>query len=184
MTKRDQTGYEHDYDVPSHAEAAHEQVEFDREIQYRQLIWMGVVLLVTALVSGVLVFFLLKGFIHDEDKKEGAIAPPIAIGPTEMSAPKLLARPAAELQRVHDAEAEQLDSYGWVDAQGGIARIPIERAIDIAAAKGAVPDVGAGLAAPAPPPAAPGSAAPAAGAATGAPAASPAPSASPAGAAQ
>jgi len=181
MTKRDQTGYEHDYDVPSHAEAAHEQVEFDREIQYRQLVWMGVVLLVTALISGVLVFFLLKGFIHSEDTKEGAVAQPIGAGPTEMSAPKLLARPAAELQRVHETEAEQLDSYGWVDPQGGIAHIPIARAIEIAAAKGAVPDVGAGLATPA---AAPGAAAPAAGATTapGGPAAAPAPS--PAGAAQ
>src|SRR4051812_32075910 len=168
MTDKDHAGHRHDYDVPSHSEAAHEQVEFDREIQYHRLIWMGVVLLVTAVVSGVLVFFLLKGFIHAEDRKESAATESIGAGPVEMNAPMLLARPAAELQQVRESEAEQLGSYGWVDPQQGIAHIPIERAIEIAAQKG-LPNVGAGLPARAAAPAASGAApaaAPSAGAST------------------
>ena len=33
-------------------------------------------------------------------------------------------------------EAEQVDSYGWIDAQQGLVRIPIDRAIDLVAAQG------------------------------------------------
>jgi len=127
--------HRHDYSVPSHAESAHEQVEFDREIQYHQLIWMGVGLLVIALASGVLVFFMLKGFMQWRDKSAG-LPPVMSAAPALATGPQLLARPADELTRLRAAEDEQLHSYGWIDQTQGVARIPIERALDIAAEKG------------------------------------------------
>jgi len=33
-------------------------------------------------------------------------------------------------------EQEQLTSYGWVDRQNGVARIPVQRAMEILTAKG------------------------------------------------
>jgi len=145
MTDTDQTGHRHDYNVPSHAEAAHEQVEFDREIQYRQLIWMGVGLLVMALISGVVVFFLLKGFINWRDRSEGP-PPVVSAPPADVPGPKLLARPDRELTNLRAAEKEQLESYGWVDQKSGVAHIPIARALELAAKKGSLPDVGSGTA--------------------------------------
>ncbi len=34
------------------------------------------------------------------------------------------------------SEAERLESYGWVDKEGGIARIPIERAMEVMLQRG------------------------------------------------
>lgn len=112
---------------------AHESVEFDREIQYHQLIWMGVSLLVVAIISGVLVFFLLQSFVSWRTK--GAEAP-VVPAPAAAGGPQLLARPERELDQVRTGEKERLSSYGWVDQASGVAHIPIERAIDIVAERG------------------------------------------------
>ena len=44
------------------------------------------------------------------------------------SAPELEARPGASLASVHAREQELLTTYGWIDEQNGIVRIPISRA--------------------------------------------------------
>jgi hypothetical protein len=112
----------------------HEPVEFDREIQYHQLIWMGVSLLVLALLSGVLVFFMLRGFVSWRAAR--AAEPPLVAPPSAVAGPQLLARPERELDEVRRGEQERLTSYGWVDPASGVAHIPIERAIEILAARG------------------------------------------------
>ncbi|HEV8631109.1 MAG TPA: hypothetical protein VGV61_12395 [Thermoanaerobaculia bacterium] len=123
------TAHEQPYVHPSEA------VEFDREIQYHQLIWMGVALLGIALVSAVLVFFMLRGFVH---WRAATQTPPPVMAPVqqEVPGPKLLARPERELARVRQEENERLSTYGWVDTAAGVARIPVERAIDLVAAQG------------------------------------------------
>lgn len=138
-----------------------ESVEFDREIQYHQLIWMGVGLLLIAVVSAVLVFFMLRGFVSW--RAETAVSPPVMPPPSTSDAPQLLARPERELATVRRAEAERLDSYGWVDPASGVAHIPIERAIDLVAVRG-LPSTAPATPGPAPP-------------ATGAPEAAPPPGA-------
>ena len=155
---------------PRHAhespyEPPQESVEFDREIQYHQLIWMGVGLLLIAVVSAVLVFFMLRGFVSW--RSEAAGAGPVMPPPAASDAPQLLARPERELATVRSGEAERLGSYGWVDPASGVAHIPIERAIDLVAAKGlptSAPTAAATEApgtAPAPAPAAPAATPPA-----------------------
>ncbi|HET9767761.1 MAG TPA: hypothetical protein VFS60_12980 [Thermoanaerobaculia bacterium] len=125
-------GYAHAHEAPY--EPPHESVEFDREIQYHQLIWMGVGLLVIAVISGVLVFFMLKGFVSWRAASGG---PPPLVAPAPAAAgPQLLARPEGELKQVRQQEKERLESYGWVDQTAGVAHIPVERAIEIVAARG------------------------------------------------
>ncbi|HET6645410.1 MAG TPA: hypothetical protein VFG65_07930 [Fimbriimonadales bacterium] len=51
-------------------------------------------------------------------------------------APVLQSNPGADIKKLHIADAGRLDEYGWVDKDAGIAHIPIEKAIDIAVAKG------------------------------------------------
>jgi hypothetical protein len=110
-------------------------VEFDREIQFRQLVQLGIGLLAVALLSGVVVFFLLKGFLRAES---AAAPPPPVMAPEQVLAPgpKLLARPESDLRRTRAAEDEKLRSYGWVDEAGGVARIPVDRAVEILAESG------------------------------------------------
>jgi hypothetical protein len=41
-----------------------------------------------------------------------------------------------DLEKKRLADEAKLNSYGWVDRKGGIVRIPIERAMDMIAARG------------------------------------------------
>jgi hypothetical protein len=51
-------------------------------------------------------------------------------------APQLEETPVIDLQRERAAEDQILNSYGWVDKQQGIVRIPVDRAIDLLVQKG------------------------------------------------
>jgi hypothetical protein len=51
-------------------------------------------------------------------------------------APRLQTDPDADLAALHAQEARELTSYGWVDRGAGIARIPIERAMELTAQRG------------------------------------------------
>lgn len=51
-------------------------------------------------------------------------------------APRLQAAPALELEEMQARDRLILESYGWVDRDAGIARIPIERAMAILAERG------------------------------------------------
>jgi hypothetical protein len=64
--------------------------------------------------------------------------------------PRLQKRPPVELSEINREERIRTSSYGWVDKKAGIARIPVDRAIEILAQKG-LPRV----AAPPPTPGAP-----------------------------
>lgn len=45
--------------------------------------------------------------------------------------PRLQPNPAQDLQALRQAEEVILSSYGWVEHQAGVVRIPIERAMDL-----------------------------------------------------
>jgi hypothetical protein len=61
----------------------------------------------------------------------------------EFPRPRLLIKPGASLAELRAAEDADLHSYGWVDRASGIARIPIDRAMQVLLERG-LPDVGAG----------------------------------------
>jgi hypothetical protein len=50
--------------------------------------------------------------------------------------PNLQDNPTADMIKMRTDERVSLSTYGWVDRKGGVARIPIERAMDLLAAKG------------------------------------------------
>lgn len=52
--------------------------------------------------------------------------------------PRLQVVPAADLQRLRATEQELLTTYGWVDRERGIVRIPVERAMDLLLERGLV----------------------------------------------
>jgi len=47
--------------------------------------------------------------------------------------PRLQVSPAQDLKELRAAEDAMLHSYGWVDQQAGVVRIPIERAMELLA---------------------------------------------------
>ncbi len=53
-----------------------------------------------------------------------------------LKAPVLQVDPVADMKAMDAREAQQLHSYGWVDKDAGIVRIPIERAIELTVEQG------------------------------------------------
>ncbi len=53
-----------------------------------------------------------------------------------MTFPPLQSRPQDEMAAFKKAQLEQLASYGWVNRQAGVVRIPIARAMDLVLDKG------------------------------------------------
>jgi hypothetical protein len=51
-------------------------------------------------------------------------------------APRLQVTPVLDLKNYRDSQWEQLETYGWVDKEGGVVRIPIERAMDLVLERG------------------------------------------------
>src|SRR5205823_14080578 len=61
----------------------------------------------------------------------------------EFPQPRLLTKPGATPAELRAAEDSDLNSYGWVDRTSGIARIPIDRAMQLLLERG-LPAVRAG----------------------------------------
>jgi hypothetical protein len=73
-------------------------------------------------------------FHYFESRYGGPVAVTLPTGPE--SGPRLEVTPVLDLARERAAEEKLLNSYGWVDRQKGVARIPIGRAIDLLAERG------------------------------------------------
>jgi hypothetical protein len=70
---------------------------------------------------------------HD---KPGPPRSPVAKERELPPAPRLQTAAGGNLTEVRAVEAEILSSYGWVDKKANVVRIPIDRAIDLAAERG------------------------------------------------
>lgn len=90
------------------------------------------------MVVGLLMSWAVYSVMKDRTANPGAPAttfedPNVANPPPS---PWLQASPRDTLVMVRRAEDSVLTSYGWVNKERGIARVPIDRAIEIVAAKG------------------------------------------------
>jgi len=84
---------------------------------------------------------LLLALFHYLIAREGPPAPKVYSSLSEAKVKKpagvqLEEQPALDLARERAAEDRVLNSYGWVDQQKGIVRLPIDVAIDMLAKKG------------------------------------------------
>jgi len=114
---------------------------FDREIDVRAILKIGMWLAVVTLCSYVVAW----GFYRLLSSEEAAADPkpsPIAEAqrPRVPPGPHLQANPERELAAFRKGEDERLAGWGWVDRGTGVAHVPVERAIDEVAAAGSLPD--------------------------------------------
>jgi len=61
------------------------------------------------------------------------VSPPSA---SSLKAPALQVDPVADMEAMDARETQWLNSFGWVDEDAGIVRIPIDRAIELTAEQG------------------------------------------------
>ncbi len=118
--------------TPEHSEYEHTDIE--PSIAGKFAIWLCVAMIISAgIVYGTFWFF--EGM--EKDANTAARVFPLAVGQTRQpQGPQLQNQPFKDIYMLRQGEAEKLSSYGWVDKDGGIARLPIDRAIDVMLEKG------------------------------------------------
>lgn len=118
--------------------------QFDDEVSSSGVAWT---IIGTGLIT-VVAMILMYGFFHWIVADSQLASDPLTLATGEQPVPplpRLQAYPEAEY-RAYDAQmTHQLESYGWVDEQAGIAHIPIGQAIALLVEQG-LPDVRASFA--------------------------------------
>jgi hypothetical protein len=100
------------------------------------LLAFAVGLVALGVVVQVVLAFAMGGFSREEARLRTSAAPHFKdeVGP--FPAPRLQSDPASELAHLRQDELARLSRYGWMDKKAGVAKIPIERAMEIVAQKG------------------------------------------------
>jgi len=90
------------------------------------------------LVAAVIIHIGLYGLLAYYQRDGSARAPAPVTAPAEepFPGPRLQVSPQADLAQMRKAEENALRSYGWIDKERQIARIPVARAMELIAQKG------------------------------------------------
>jgi hypothetical protein len=124
-----------------------------RDVSIRAVLLFAFWLAVGLIGSGVAMLLLFRALekknLAEDRKLSPMIAASLARTPPE---PRLEPYPLALRQVLRAQEDEVLTTYGWVDKDRGIARIPIDRAMELLVERGLPPAKPMQAAAPAPPP--------------------------------
>jgi hypothetical protein len=125
--------HDHDIELPdiTRPEVGHER----SDVNITALVQFGIGLAALAVVSFVLiwVFYRVMEGVH------GGPIPPTGLNVTANALPpepRLQQTPITDLKSVLDAQNQLLTTYGWIDRQHGVVRVPIDRAIDLLAQRG------------------------------------------------
>lgn len=105
------------------------------DVNISALVQFGIGLAALAVLSFVLVWVV----YHVMEKVHGGPVVRTGLGVTATALPpepRLQHAPIADLKNMLDAEDKLLHTYGWVDQQHGVVRVPIDRAIDMLAQRG------------------------------------------------
>jgi hypothetical protein len=109
----------------------------DGELDFRGiLVFVGGLTAVTLVVMGLMwgVAVLFKGSLARRDPAPPALAE--AREARVPPGPNLQPNPTAELAAFRVAEEAELKTWAWVDREKAVARVPVERALEIVASRG------------------------------------------------
>jgi len=119
---------------PTPPGAKHEHTDIDPTIGYKFASW----LLVAMLISAGIVYGAFRLFERQE-RAAGTLAQkyPLAAGVhKDPPTPNLQSQPFKDIYLLRQEETEKLTSYAWVDKEGGVTRIPIDRAMEVMLQRG------------------------------------------------
>lgn len=93
--------------------------------------------LVVLMLAGMFIMRLLYVRMADYQMRHDPPLSPLAAElPSHPPEPRLQVTPALELREVRAQEQERLSSYGWVEPNAGVVRIPVERAMELLTERG------------------------------------------------
>jgi hypothetical protein len=133
-------------------DVAHEEADINIRTVLMFAGGLAVIVVISALLMGLL-FRVLSSQAAANDPQVSPLAPPSGQSPP---APNLMTDEPASLRKFQAEEAKNLEGYGWMDQQAGVARLPIAEAKKLIVqrglpvrATGAVEDPRTGTSAPA-----------------------------------
>src|SRR3954451_2798826 len=111
---------------------------YDTELHVRSSVGFSVGVIVVTLIAATVMWWMSGAFKRQEEAKDRAPSPlPEARLDTVPPGPRLQPSPPRDMDELRARDQRALTTYGWVDQAGGVARIPVDRAIAILAEKGA-----------------------------------------------
>lgn len=102
-----------------------------RDVSFKPLIIAAAVLVVALLVAVVGMERLFNYLVAREAARSEPANPLAASRRAAPPDPRLQTAPLEDLQALRAREQSVLDTYGWVDREAGVVRIPIERAMEL-----------------------------------------------------
>jgi hypothetical protein len=108
-----------------------------RDANARALLYIGIGVLVSAVVIHLAVFWLYDFFAARASRR--GLLPSTAVPAgrlKEPPEPQLQVDPPRDLEELQRAQGEKLRGYDWADQKSGTVRIPIERAMDLLVQRG------------------------------------------------
>jgi hypothetical protein len=105
------------------------------DVDVGALVRFAAAILVGAVIAGVALWFAVRVWMGQPLPAQIQIAP-AAVTPPVAPGPGLDAMPEANLQRVLERDRERLETYGWVDRDAGVVRIPVEEAMRLLVERG------------------------------------------------
>jgi hypothetical protein len=133
--------------LPGSLQGGHEATEFGP----RPLVIGAIGLVVVVLVCQVGLWMWMGAFKRDEQRVNAMFPGRHALDVEEFPQPRLQESPSVDTVATLREERARVSSYGWIDQKAGIARIPVDRAMDILVQKG-LPKVAARPRTPGAPP--------------------------------
>jgi len=126
---------EHDREYgPTPPGAGHEHTDIDVHVGYQFGLWLAVSMLISVgIVWGAFWFF------EGQAKSADARAQRYPLAAARVKAPptpNLQTQPFKDLFQLRQDENEKLNSYGWVDKDGGVTHLPIDRAMEVMLQRG------------------------------------------------
>ena len=126
---------EHDLEYgPTPPGAKYEHTDIDVNVGYKFAWWLSVAMLISvAIVYGSFRFF------ESQAQSANVLAqkyPLAASVHREPPAPNLQTQPFRDVYQLRAEENKKLSEYGWVDKDGGVTHIPIDRAMEVMLQRG------------------------------------------------
>lgn len=104
----------------------------DDDVHGRPFIWFAVIFGAFCVMAVIAVTYFYKGLSGYHERNQAAVPTKVDVGQVSPPGPQLQADPVADMVAMDKAQSALLASYGWVDKDNGVARIPIDKAIELA----------------------------------------------------
>lgn len=106
-----------------------------RDVSVRAVLWLALGIVFAAVIVHVGLWILLASLRSEAHQHDPRLSPLAETQPTP-PAPRLQSAPSQDYQQFRREEDERLHSYGWVDREHKVVRIPIARAMELLAERG------------------------------------------------